>query len=130
MKRSVTYILIICACILGQGVVYAEDLSDAFPSMSMFEKITRPPVRFDHDGHNETNALEDCSICHHRYDGKHLLEGESSEDQTCADCHSLRKTKENSMPLMKAFHLQCKGCHEENGKGPKLCGECHVKSIK
>jgi hypothetical protein len=29
--------------------------------------------------------------------------------------------------LAKAFHLNCKGCHEQRGKGPIMCGQCHVK---
>jgi hypothetical protein len=28
---------------------------------------------------------------------------------------------------MKAYHLNCKGCHQEQKKGPVMCGECHVK---
>jgi hypothetical protein len=28
---------------------------------------------------------------------------------------------------MKAFHLNCKGCHQERKKGPVMCGECHAR---
>jgi hypothetical protein len=31
--------------------------------------------------------------------------------------------------LMKAYHMNCKGCHLEKGKGPILCGECHVRGF-
>jgi hypothetical protein len=29
--------------------------------------------------------------------------------------------------LTKAFHTNCKGCHENKNKGPVMCGECHVR---
>jgi hypothetical protein len=29
--------------------------------------------------------------------------------------------------LRKAFHFNCKGCHQNKKQGPVMCGECHVK---
>jgi hypothetical protein len=29
--------------------------------------------------------------------------------------------------LRKAFHLNCKGCHQTKKQGPVMCGECHVR---
>lgn len=95
---------------------------------SAFENPQRPGAVFDHDIHNEMAGLEDdCSVCHHVYDGKTLIEGESSEDYACSDCHELKSTPENSVPLRKAFHNRCKDCHFTSEKGPVLCGECHIK---
>ena len=96
-------------------------------SSSLYQKKTRPFCVYDHDTHNEENGLDDCAVCHHLYEGGKLIEGESSEDQYCSDCHGIKPTKENSVPLTKAYHLRCKSCHEENWKGPVLCGECHIK---
>ncbi len=94
-----------------------------------FEKAQRPAAWFDHDDHNEKAGLEEeCALCHHVYDGKTLVEDESSEESACSDCHSLKKTSENGVPLRKAFHSRCKGCHYTVKKGPVLCGECHRKS--
>jgi len=93
---------------------------------SEFETIRRPPSVFEHDTHNEKAGLEECSECHHLYEDGELVEGESSEDQRCGDCHGLQA--EGKQPgLMKAYHMNCKGCHVKEQAGPVMCGECHVK---
>lgn len=97
-------------------------------STDSFSHIQRPASVFSHDDHNaEAELEEDCSICHHVYEGKELLEEESSEDTPCSDCHSLKPTPENSIALRTAFHTRCKSCHFEQAKGPVLCGECHIR---
>lgn len=109
-----------------------------FPSYSMenserldntiFDTPQRPCAVFDHDDHNEKAGLdEDCSICHHVHDGKQKIEGESSEDYSCSDCHSLKPSDENAVPLRMAFHKQCRTCHVRSKKGPILCGQCHTR---
>ena len=91
-----------------------------------FRQVMRPTVRFLHDEHNEAAGIEDCSGCHHSYDatGK-KLEDESSEGTTCSECHL--KDADDPVPLVMAYHGQCKGCHDDQKKGPVMCGECHVK---
>jgi cytochrome c553 len=91
-----------------------------------FGELQRPASLFDHDQHMELTE-DDCSVCHHVYEDGKLLEGESSEDLPCSECHKLQPTKENSMPLQKAYHSNCIGCHEKEGKGPVMCGQCHAK---
>ena len=94
---------------------------------SVFENARRSPSVFKHDAHNETAGLDECSECHHVYseDGQ-LVEDESSEDQMCSDCHGI-KPDGRKPGLMKAFHLNCKGCHTKEKTGPVMCGECHKK---
>jgi hypothetical protein len=95
---------------------------------SVFDHPQRSAAVFDHDDHNEKAMLEDdCSVCHHVYEGKELIEDESSEESLCSECHSIKKTPENVIPLRMAFHNRCKECHFESNKGPVLCGECHIK---
>lgn len=93
---------------------------------SVFDHPQRTPSVFMHDAHNETAGIDECSVCHHVYEDGQLVADESSEDMRCSDCHYLEKIDEQPA-LMNAFHANCKGCHEEEGKGPILCGECHVK---
>ena len=93
---------------------------------SIFGDARRPPSVFMHDAHNENAGLEECSECHHLYEDGELLEGESSEDQSCSDCHNL-EAEAKQPGLMKAFHLNCKGCHQKEKAGPVMCGECHKK---
>jgi hypothetical protein len=95
-------------------------------SSDAFKAPQRPSSAFRHDEHNEKAQIENCSQCHHVYaDGK-LVEDESSEDKRCSDCHA-REDSGRQPGLMKAFHLNCKGCHQENQKGPVMCGQCHVR---
>lgn len=94
---------------------------------SAFERTRRPAAVFDHDAHNETAGLEDCAACHHVWEEGRLVEGESSEDSPCSECHGLTRTRENPMALVNAFHTQCRTCHMDAGKGPLLCGQCHRK---
>ena len=91
-----------------------------------FSKRQRPPAVFRHDEHNENAEIEECNECHHVYEGGVKLEDESSEDQSCSDCHS-EKGSDGPPRLIKAFHINCKGCHQSAKKGPLMCGECHVR---
>ena len=102
-----------------------EDMQ--FVDNSQFDNPQRTPAVFLHDTHNENAGIEDCSECHHLYDESgQKLEGESSEDQMCSECHG-PNDKGDQPNLMKAFHLNCKGCHLEQKKGPILCAQCHVR---
>ncbi len=94
---------------------------------SVFDNPQRTSSLFKHDEHNEAAGLEDCNECHHIYEEGKKVEDESSEDQSCSECHGMEVSGSNSLPLMKAFHTNCKGCHVKAGKGPVMCGECHVK---
>lgn len=94
---------------------------------SAFEHLKRPAALFDHDTHNELAKIEDCAVCHHVWENGKLVPDESSEDTPCSDCHGLAPGPDNPVPLINAFHTQCKGCHEKQKKGPLLCGQCHKK---
>jgi hypothetical protein len=88
----------------------------------------RPLVRFIHEGHA---AVLDCSRCHHVYDQYGVNVG--GEEQACSECHGANKS--NPIPLVRAFHIQCKKCHSAllaKGKesGPLMCGQCHVSSTE
>lgn len=91
-----------------------------------FDNPQRTPSVFVHDEHNETAGIDDCAACHHVYEDGTLMEDESSEDQSCSECHDL-KGSDGQPSLIKAFHTNCKGCHQAQEKGPIMCGECHIK---
>ena len=91
-----------------------------------FQKKQRPPAVFRHDEHNEKAEIDECNECHHIYENGEKLEDESSEDQLCSECHSVN-SPDKRPNLVKAFHLNCKGCHRTKKIGPIMCGECHVR---
>jgi hypothetical protein len=59
-------------------------------------------VTFDHKKHQET--LKDCTKCHAKPAGG-KIEGFGKD----------------------LAHKTCKGCHQEMGKGPTGCKDCHKK---
>lgn len=117
---------LLCLFAFGTAAYSQEDIKVLADKAFDVEGRQRPPAVFPHEEHNEKAELDDCSTCHHLYEGETKLQDESSEGQPCADCHNVKEGYP-TMPLMKAYHNRCKGCHEENGKGPVACGECHRK---
>ena len=124
-KRSLTALFItLLSVLLIIPALAQEDM--VVVAGDSFEKQRRPAAVFRHDDHNETAGIVECNECHHVYENGERLADESSEDQRCADCHT-EKTIDNQPGLRKAFHLNCKGCHQSKKQGPVMCGECHVK---
>ena len=126
MKKRALFISVLTAalCIAGFGA-YAQDHMTRLDA-SAFEKPSRPPAVFEHDGHNEKAGVDQCHECHHVYEDGVKNPDESSEDQGCAECHPLKKSPEKTA-LRRAWHLRCRGCHTKSEKGPVMCGECHIK---
>jgi predicted CXXCH cytochrome family protein len=88
----------------------------------------RPLIVFKHAKHADMMA---CARCHHDYD-KFGFNKNSDEGQRCAECHTPIAGK-NPISLVKAFHLQCKGCHEKMAfahrfNPPRTCGKCHTRT--
>lgn len=126
MKQPIIFMILILV-LVGPGPVFSRDEQERL-DVSSFEMPQRPGAVFDHDDHNENaGILDDCAFCHHVYDNKKLVSDESSEDNSCADCHGLKPVQENGISLMRAFHKRCRDCHFNSGKGPVLCGQCHIK---
>ncbi len=115
------------------GLISALLLTSAYSQEDMvavdngvFDNARRSPSIFVHDAHNEKAGIEECYACHHVYEDGQLIEDESSEDQMCSDCHEM-KAEGRRPGLMKAFHKNCKGCHQKEKAGPVMCGECHKR---
>ncbi len=88
----------------------------------------RPIVTFSHQRHAD---MIECARCHHDYDefGSNL----GGDGRPCSECHGQAQVS-NPVALMKAFHLQCKGCHEKSAATgrhdpPRTCGRCHEKRL-
>ena len=127
MKKKIFIVITVSFWVLGFVLsAHAQEDMERVDN-SVFDNPRRPPAVFPHDEHNELAQIEECSVCHHVYDkNDRLVEDESSEDQSCADCHS-ENGSDDRPRLIKAFHLNCKGCHQSAKKGPIMCGECHVR---
>lgn len=131
MKHKLLILTLILLLIPVWGAFSEEQPSDT-PKLerldnTVFNKTRRPGAVFSHDDHNEKAGLDDCAVCHHVYEKGILVADESSEDSPCSECHALVPAPDNRFSLSVAFHKRCRDCHFESGKGPVLCGECHIK---
>ena len=126
MKKRIVFILIapVLVGFLFLPVFSQEDMEVV--DNDGFANKQRPPVVFRHDEHNELAEIEECNECHHVYENGNKVEDESSEDQSCSECHD-ESGSDKQPGLRKAFHMNCKGCHLDNQKGPVMCGQCHVR---
>ena len=129
MKKKFLFAFTVSLLFLAMMINAHSQEDMAYVDNDAFENPRRPPVVFRHDEHNELAEIEECSVCHHVYDEDgRLVEDESSEDQRCSDCHELEDSGKQPA-LMKAFHNNCKGCHQEKKNGPVMCGQCHVRGL-
>jgi len=110
----------------------SKDLDVILLNNQGYKKKRKGPVEFTHKKHAYEYRLS-CWDCHHDYkDGQNIWVpwGETKE---CSQCHNPNKKEPNKIMLQKAFHFQCKGCHEKFAKigkksgGYDKCGSCHRK---
>jgi hypothetical protein len=127
MRKSalLVFTLVLVSISLWFVNVHSQDITHV--DNDVFLDPRRPPSVFPHEEHNEAAEIYECNVCHHVYEDGKKLEFESSEDMRCADCHPLESGEGDPPALMKAFHMNCKGCHEQQNLGPIMCGQCHVK---
>ncbi len=118
---------LLCAVLLWASLPCSAQEEMQSVDNSSFPRPTRSTALFAHDEHNAKAGLEDCGICHHVYENGRLSAVETSEDQQCAACHATWADARNPIPLRRAFHLRCKGCHLEQNAGPIMCAECHPR---
>lgn len=118
---------------IGINTIHASDCFNINGESIENNSNARPFVCFQHDIHNEKADIDKCNACHHIYDeqGK-LVEGESSEGQSCSECHTgnavstkSKGSKQLDINLAVKYHALCRNCHLEKEKGPVVCGECH-----
>ncbi|MDO3378796.1 cytochrome c3 family protein [Geoalkalibacter halelectricus] len=82
--------------------------------MKVPDEVTFPArlgdVHFSHIDH--ANWVPDCTTCHH-----------TGAYPKCSSCHGVR---EDARRKTDAFHMQCKGCHQEVGLST-ACADCHIR---
>lgn len=99
-------------------------------NMVLVEKdSTALPVPFNHFTHASASGFKiACASCHHKDD--YLGQ--------CSDCHGVVAKMEDGKvvpKLKRAFHMQCKGCHEAlvksnpQASAPVSCDGCHREGI-
>lgn len=123
-KRLIIYAAIPIVMLLIAAISGFSQENMQFLDDSAFAVKMRPPALFPHDAHNEKANIITCDTCHHLYENGKKVEGVSSEDRQCSECHH---KDGDPMQLASAYHNRCKGCHIEKKAGPVLCGECHKK---
>lgn len=123
MKRKSVALVMTVACVFVFALAYAQDDIQSLEH-DIFVGRQRPAAVFSHEQHADTAGI-DCMECHHAYENGENVWDDSMETD-CTACHVL-EAEGKKMSAMKAFHTNCKGCHEKEGKGPVTCGECHPR---
>ena len=124
-KRGVGLLTVLLLTVFLLVAAYSQEEMETVDS-SVFLNPERVVSVFKHEVHNEAAEIDECNECHHVYEDGVKLEDESSEDMACSECHEIDVSEEQPA-LMQAFHMNCKGCHLSEKKGPIMCGECHRK---
>lgn len=112
-----------------------------------YKEDRKEPVRFEHKRHAMENKIT-CFECHHEYktdeaEAEEIEEKENlydpwKETKKCSKCHDPLEIKEKAPKLQAAYHLSCKGCHEnkkifkDKPQGPleyRKCTPCHIKEL-
>lgn len=125
MKCARCFLVLVFLCSALAPLAFSQDAVIVLDHKELGSH-QRSLVSFDHEKHS--TGIE-CSRCHHDYEENGTNKG--GDGQPCSVCHGQKQAKAR-LPLEKAFHAQCKGCHEDlRAKGsaniPLLCGECHVR---
>jgi hypothetical protein len=133
-RRALLMTLILGWMLIATGVRMSASAEEAtvLAQKSVFGKLQRPPVPFDHDLHIDALEEQGCGACHHVYDEKKgRLVYEEDEEMSCTECHGKKKGV-RAPGLREAYHGSCTVCHrrmakEHEASGPVTCGECHEK---
>jgi hypothetical protein len=147
MHRKVKYgrlfvLLLVAGLALSGGIVvtgYAQqkasdpsDLDVIVINNKGYDSDRKGPVTFTHRKHALDYKVS-CWDCHHEYDDGKNLWAPWNETEKCSECHMPSEDMEEVMNLQKAYHVNCKNCHEERAKenknpGPyRKCYGCHEK---
>lgn len=78
-----------------------------------------------HHPEDDEAALRACGDCHSPTDDTTLT------SQTCLECHDEGEVDgSDATKRANAFHIQCRNCHDDFGKGPSskndACKQCHI----
>jgi hypothetical protein len=97
-----------------------------------YKSKRRGPVTFSHLKHAKDYKIS-CWDCHHEYEDNVNVWVPWSETARCADCHDPGKGEGKMVGLQKAYHENCKTCHQQladqkKKTGPyRGCFGCHEK---
>jgi len=125
----------------GPAVAAAAESKEAASSSDLdvmiidnkdYKSKRRGPVTFSHLKHAKDYKIA-CWDCHHEYEENVNVWVPWSETARCADCHDPGKGEGEMVGLQKAYHVNCKTCHQQladqkKKTGPyRGCYGCHEK---
>ena len=118
-ERKVAYFIAIIFFFIGVICYAAFPVKKPENPVRVMLTSTAGNVLFDHKEHaSEDGYAIECLECHHT-----MEEGDTPE--ACGECHEAEE-EDGILKKSDAFHMKCKGCHEDEGSGPLKCAECHA----
>ena len=124
MRKSLLSVVV--AALFGLSVAGFAFAVDKGPATIVLKGGKKGAVTFNHHKHQE---MLKCADCHHgkTADGKQAPYTEGMKIEKCEVCHNKTMANKKLAKPMKAFHVNCKGCHKAKKKGPTKCNQCHKK---
>lgn len=110
--------LVVVFIALAVAVAFAFSMAFAGDTLTINKAAAKKSgVTFNHTEHGKTI---DCFECHHASKTK-------DDIKSCFECHGKDPAASDPASAKKdnPFHVQCKGCHKTEAKGPTKCKECH-----
>ncbi|UCF91326.1 MAG: cytochrome c3 family protein [Desulfobacterales bacterium] len=121
-ELQLAYGLAIILVVLGAVCYAAFPQKTPIPPLRLLFKVATGNVLFDHQTHGSAAGYGiTCRDWHHT-----LEEEETTDVESCSECHAPGEGDEDVPKRADALHAQCIGCHQEFEAGPAECSACHV----
>lgn len=124
MAKKIVLCLAVVAMVCGFA---ASSMAGDGPENITIEtpKKSKSTVPFQHWTHQ---GRMECSACHHtKNDDGTKGAYAAGKEAKCATCHDGSIANKKVATAKKAAHVNCKGCHKAEKKGPTKCSACHKK---
>lgn len=132
---SLFFLALTGAMVFAKGGSQESALDVIVIDNSGYKSDRKGPVTFTHRKHALDYKVS-CWDCHHEFkDGKNVW-APWENTSPCSECHDPVKTQDKVWNLQKAFHVNCKNCHQDLAAkkmktGPyKKCFGCHKEEKK
>ena len=123
MSKKIVLCLAVLAMVCGFSAISMA--GEGPENITIDTPKKKSTVPFPHWAHQ---ASAECGDCHHskNADGSQgaYVAGQAGK---CSSCHDGSLANKKVATAKKAAHVNCKGCHKAEKKGPTKCGECHIK---
>lgn len=131
LKRFLIILIFLSAGIFVDMGSATEDLDTITINNEGYSKDRKSPVVFEHKMHAHDYEIS-CWNCHHEYKDGENIWAPWGTTKRCIECHDPVEAKGTTSKLQKAYHVNCKNCHQEmaifgeKSIAYRECNTCHT----